>query len=204
MIINRDQFENSYRELEVPLYNFALRWVFNPALAEDIVQDAFIRIWRRRDEVRIETIKALLYKTVQNLAINEGRKRRVRDSFQLIANWMSGQGSTIHAGNSSGSGSGIFDGLAHIGHHASPRTIEHELIQREELEAMRKALELLPHNLREVLLLTQFSDFSQTQIAELLEIAEGTVASRRSRALSMLRNQLTAPPATLNESKEND
>jgi len=157
MALNKRELEEFYRALETPLYNFALRWVFHPALAEDIVHDAFIRIWSRRDEVDLATLKSLLYKTIQNLALNEIRNRRVRDAVPILA-WL-----------------------------LPVKTPEATLLENEELEALRAGLEKLPLNLREVLLLTEFSDMSQAEIARTLDIAEGTVGSRRNRALQLLK-----------------
>jgi RNA polymerase sigma-70 factor, ECF subfamily len=157
MALNKRELEDFYRALETPLYNFALRWVFHPALAEDIVHDAFIRVWGRRDEIELATLKSLLYKTVQNLALNEIRKRRVREAVPVL-NWL-----------------------------MPVKTPEATLLENEQLVRLRDSLEQLPLNLREVLLLTEFSDMSHAEIARALDIAEGTVGSRRNRALQFLK-----------------
>ena len=157
MALNKRELEEFYRALETPLYNFALRWVFHPALAEDIVHDAFIRVWSRRDEVDLTTLKSLLYKSVQNLALNEIRNRRVRDAIPIL-NWL-----------------------------LPVKTPEGLLLEDEELNALRAGLEKLPPNLREALLLTEYSDMSHAEIARTLEIAEGTGGSRRNRALQLLK-----------------
>ena len=44
MILDRTELEKLYSVLEKPLYNFALRWVWNPSLAEELVQEAFLRL----------------------------------------------------------------------------------------------------------------------------------------------------------------
>jgi len=158
--ITRSELEVLYRDLEIPLYNFALRWVFDPALAEDVVHDAFIRVWNRRDEVIITTFKGFIYKTVQNLALNEMRRRRVRSAL--------------------------------IGWFEEPMqdSPDQDLALRQELKDMQKALEKLPLELRGVLLLSEFSDMDYRQISTMLGIAEGTVASRKNRALAQLREQM--------------
>lgn len=83
MNISKEDIEKFYLEFETPLYNFALRWVWNPALAQDIVQDAFVKIWQKRDQVNKKTLKGLLYKTVQNFSLNEIRKRKLRQAVPL-------------------------------------------------------------------------------------------------------------------------
>lgn len=161
MAITRDQLESLYKEFEIPLYNFALRWVFDFARAEEIVQDAYVRVWKRRDQVETSTAKSLLYKTVQNLAINDFRWRRVRESFQL---------SELLTGRKN-------------------ETLETKLIEAEELRELKKSLDRLPFALREVLMLTEFADLSYEQIAEILGVASGTVASRRNRAIEKLKEE---------------
>lgn len=161
MSITRSQLDSYFRTLEVPLYNFALRWVFDAGLAEEIVQDAFVRIWNRRDTIESSTFKGLAYKTVQNLAFNELRKLKWRQSLNF-AHWLG-------------------DGEA---------AADQDLIQRQDLIEMRRLLEAMPVDLKEVLLLSQYSDFSYQEIAASLGIAEGTVASRKNRALEWLRARM--------------
>ncbi len=166
MALTRKQLEIIYRDLEAPLFNFALRWVFNPALAEEVVQDAFVRIWSKAQQVELETLKGLLYKTVQNLSLNEIRKRRLRDAIWIL-DWFKQEG---EAGSSA----------------------MQSLIDQEELAAMRVCLEKLPFEWREVLLLSQFSDMTYTEISLTLGIPEGTVASRKNRALQFMRENLSS------------
>ncbi|MFP6901677.1 MAG: RNA polymerase sigma factor [Opitutales bacterium] len=60
--------------LESPLLNYAISLVQKPDVAQDIVQDAFLRLHERLAEVREP--KAWLYRTVHNLAMSHHRKHR--------------------------------------------------------------------------------------------------------------------------------
>ena len=111
------------------------------------------------------TLKSLLYKTVQNLSLNELRKRRVREAFAIIG-WFNDEAAQVNA--------------------------EDSAIDQESLKEMRIGLEKLPIEMREVLLLSQFSDMNYAEIAKTLGIAEGTVASRKSRALQLMRDHMNA------------
>jgi RNA polymerase sigma factor (sigma-70 family) len=64
---------------------------------------------------------------------------------------------------------------------------------------VRKAMEELPDDLRKTFLMCQFSDLTQLQIGEVLGIPPGTVASRRNRALFLIREKLK-----LGENETND
>ena len=61
-----------FAALETPLLNYAISLVQKPDIAQDLVQDAFLRLHERMDEVREP--KAWLYRTVHNLAMSHHRK----------------------------------------------------------------------------------------------------------------------------------
>jgi RNA polymerase sigma-70 factor, ECF subfamily len=164
--LTRLELEQLYTELEVPLYNFALRWVWNPMVAEEIVHDGFVRLWRARDNLHGLTIKGLVYKTVYNLCVNELRKQKWRDAIPFIVELMA------HAGPSRG-----------LNQH-DQFVLENDLVK------MRTALESLSKDLREVLLMTEFSDLSYDEVATILAIPVGTVASRKNRAMKELRDRM--------------
>jgi DNA-directed RNA polymerase specialized sigma24 family protein len=65
-----------YGELEKPLYNVVYRMLWDASESQDIVQEAFLRCWRKRSGIRPEGQKAVLYRAALNLAIN--RRRRLR------------------------------------------------------------------------------------------------------------------------------
>lgn len=162
MALSRQDFESVYRELEVSLFNFALRWVFDPATAEEVVHEAFVKVWDKRTTVEGATLKGLLYKTVQNVALNEIRRRKVRAAIPILS-W--------------------FDN--------SSRDPSADLIQQQELLRLQAEMEKLPFELREVLLLSRFSDMSYDQIATFLGVPAGTVASRLNRAMRILRKNFS-------------
>jgi len=43
-----EAFERAYRSLERPLFNYLYRWVWDEQTAQDLIHDAFERLWRRR------------------------------------------------------------------------------------------------------------------------------------------------------------
>ena len=159
MSLTRQVLEESYAELETRLYNFALRWVWSPALAEELVQEAYVKVWQRRDRVDSQTLKALLYKIVQNLALSERRKELLRRKFAGFG-WLLGETK--------------FDA-------------EQLYADEQAWQTLRRAVEALPDELREVLLLCEFSDLSYDEIAGILSIPSGTVASRKNRAMNLLK-----------------
>lgn len=71
---SRESIETLFLALESPLLNYARRLTPNADVAEDIVQEAFLRLHSRRDEVH--NPRQWLYRTVHNLALNRHRDDR--------------------------------------------------------------------------------------------------------------------------------
>ena len=70
-------FEQIYREHYAALCGYALRWVRSHAVAEEVVQEIFLRIWWRRSEWTVgSTIAAYLYTAVRNSSLNRVRAER--------------------------------------------------------------------------------------------------------------------------------
>jgi RNA polymerase sigma-70 factor (ECF subfamily) len=156
--------ERLYARLEKPLYNVVYRWIWNPEEAQDIVQEAFLRLWRMGDRVEMGTVEPLVYRIALNLASSRARSRK-------IWRWVS------------------LDAVR--GALSATRSAEEGMSADEELRRMRAAVEALPEELRQVVMLCEFSELSYAEIAEVLSIPAGTVGSRRNRALKNLRLMLS-------------
>ncbi len=157
--MDKETFETLYQEMEKPLYNVVYRWVWQEQEAMDVVQEAFVKLWEKRQQVRTEAARAYVYRTALNLANNRLRYNKLR-------RW---------------TGIEALAGLA-----AGQKGGEDILLQDERQKALRKAIESLPEKHRQVLLLCRFSGLSQAKVGELLGIPEGTVASRHHKAVQLL------------------
>lgn len=155
--------ETLYVELEKPLYNVVYRWVWNPEEARDVVQEAFVRLWRMRDRVRTETARPLVYKIALNLASNRRRARKLWRWVSLEALW----------GRSSSS--------------IDPRE---SASARERREAVRSAIDALPERYRAVIALCELAGMSYREAAVVLGAPPGTVASRKHTAMKLLQDRL--------------
>jgi RNA polymerase sigma-70 factor (ECF subfamily) len=155
--VDKAQWVDVYRRLEKPLYNVVYRVIFDATESQDVVQEAFLRCWRRKEDIRAEGFKALLFRTALNLASNRRRHARI---WRMV-------------------GVTTIDDVACEG--AADEPIGAPL---------RVALESLPEALRNVLLLTELAGMTYAEIAAALGVAEGTVGSRRTRALALLRERL--------------
>jgi RNA polymerase sigma-70 factor (ECF subfamily) len=155
--VDKAQWIDVYRRLEKPLYNVVYRVIWNVADSQDVVQETFLRCWRRKDDIRAGGFKALLFRTALNLASNRRRRARL---WRVV-------------------GVEVLDDVA-------DESVSAEGFSK----PMREALDGLPTALRDVLLLTELAGMTYPEIASALGIAEGTVGSRRTRALALLRERL--------------
>jgi RNA polymerase sigma-70 factor (ECF subfamily) len=155
--VDKAQWIDVYRRLEKPLYNVVYRVIWDATESQDVVQDAFLRCWRRKDDIRADGFKALLFRTALNLASNRRRRTRV---WRMV-------------------GVAALDDVADEG--ASTDALS---------KPVKDALDALPTMMRDVLLLTELAGMTYPEIATALSIAEGTVGSRRTRALALLRERL--------------
>jgi RNA polymerase sigma-70 factor (ECF subfamily) len=155
--VDKTEWIATYRRLEKPLYNVVYRVIWDAAESQDVVQEAFLRCWRRKEDVRADGFTALLYRTALNLASNRRRRARV---WRMV---------------------GVF-ALEHV----ADESAAGEPISK----AVRAAFDSLPATLRYVVLLTEIAGMTYPEVAGTLGIAEGTVGSRRTRALAQLRERL--------------
>lgn len=153
-----------YTRLEKRVYNVVYRWVWQQDDAAEIVQEAFLRLWNMRARVDMTTVDALVFKIAVNLAAN---RRRSRKLWQLIS----------------------LEGLG--GHEADARAdVAAHVEQGARNDAVRRVLDTLPERLRRVVVLTELSELSYREVAVILGVPEGTVGSRRNKALAILREHL--------------
>jgi RNA polymerase sigma-70 factor (ECF subfamily) len=161
--LDQTALERLYLRLERPLYNVVFRWLWHAEDTRDVVQEAFVRLWRMRDRIELGTVEPLLYRIALNLAANRRRARRVRA-------WLTP--------------------FAVIG---DPAPLPDEaLAGGERALAVRRAVEALPPALRSVILLCELSSMSYDEVGRALGIPAGTVGSRRNKALRLLEERLGA------------
>ena len=160
--LDQATLERVYVKIEKPMFNVVYRWLWNAGDAQEVTQEAFLRVWKARARVDVATIEPLLYRTALNLASNRRRASRVR-------RWLG-----LEAADDAPGGAAPDDALASARSKAR----------------VRAAVDALPERLREVLMLTEYSEMSYDEVAATLGIPAGTVGSRRSAALGRLAEAL--------------
>jgi len=153
------------------LYGTALRLTGNPADAEDLVQDTYLKAFRSSHQFQPGTnLKAWLFTILHNTFLNR-RRRAVKEPVGV-------EPEEIERAVSSGFGGRV-------------ETPE-QLLMRDSLDGdLQAALDGLPENFRQAVWLRDVEEFSYAEIAKALDVPIGTVMSRISRGRRLLYERLT-------------
>jgi RNA polymerase sigma-70 factor, ECF subfamily len=145
-------------------FSLAYRMCGRRALAEDIVQEAFLSMWRsgaRYDRAR-GSVRSWVLSVVHNRAIDAFRRG------------VSGERREVHQ-------EGVAERVP------SRELTESEVERRDDARRVREALDELPSDQRRVIELAYFGGFTHSQIAKMLELPAGTVKGRMRLGLAKLR-----------------
>ena len=158
-VASHEQWKSCFAEAAPGLVLFARQFVRSVADAEDIVQDAFVKFWRKQHPI---DNRALLFATVRSTAFDLLRRdsRRARREADAIAE-------TEHAVAPQ------FDASTDSQH------------------ALAAAIDRLPADQREVLVMKIWNELTFADIATVLGISQNTAASRYRYALAALKKNLT-------------
>ncbi len=160
-----------------PLFNFALRHLRSPPLAEDVVQDSFVRVVQSASEFKHEArFSTWLYTIARNLCIDQLRKNALRRHPSLDESRASseGEGPTL--------GEQMPDSKA---------SVERAATSTELRSKISDAVEELPEEQREVFLMREVAHLPFKEIADITGVPENTVKSRMRYALERLQTALS-------------
>ncbi len=143
---------------------YARRWVTAPDVAEDLVQDFFVRLWMYSSKLEItSSLKSYLFTSVKNSAVNHLKHVKVQERYgnQMIQASLNEE----YPGN-------------------------WEFTESELTELIEKGMEKLSPRCREIFMLSRFEGKDNGKIAEMLGISKRTVELQISNALKILRVEL--------------
>ena len=73
--MTKDEYNKCVQHFSDGLFRFVLSNIRNRELAEDIVQDSFVKVWERRDDIPLEKAKPYLFTTAYHTLIDQTRKK---------------------------------------------------------------------------------------------------------------------------------
>ncbi len=152
-------FEQIVRRHQPAVYRVALRMLGSRADAEDVTQDTFVRAWRSLDRFRAQSaLNTWLYRIVTRRCLDALAARRTTEQLDAAS-----------TESAEGEPAGIVE-------------------QREQLEAVKRAIAGLPADQRAALVLREFEGLSYDELADVLGTSVASIKGRLHRArLSVLR-----------------
>jgi RNA polymerase sigma-70 factor (ECF subfamily) len=158
------------------LYTAALRMTRNPADAEDLVQETYLKAYRAFNTFQEGTnLKAWLYKILTNTFINAYRSKKRRPEQTELD-----EVEDLY----------LYRRLGGLEAAAAGRSAEEVVLEHFTEGDIKAALEALPEQFRMAVLLADVEGFSYKEIAEILDVPIGTVMSRLHRGRKALQKAL--------------
>jgi RNA polymerase sigma-70 factor (ECF subfamily) len=157
-----DAYKNIFELYYRPLCSFAKKYVLDLAIAEDIVQDLFVKLWEQRNNILLKTsAKSYLFQSVKNECLNYLKHQNVQESYKT------------HIAN------------------VSTDDFFHDKLEEEEVNLLVfRTIQSLPPRCRKIFELSRFEGKSFEEIAQELSISKNTIKNQLVNALKHIRQVL--------------
>jgi len=165
-VIRGDQtaFEILFRFYYPGLTVYARQFIPDAVMAEEIVQDFFVRFWDKHQSIRpAESIKSYFFSSIKNSSLNVLKHQKIEEKYVRKMTEMAEDNL-------------LYDPNLYIA--------------SELQEKIKNTIELLPERCREIFLMSRIKGFSNDEIAKQLDISKRTVETQISNALKILRTEL--------------
>lgn len=173
---DRTAFKSLFMTYADPLCAFVENYTNSPEIAEELIQDLFLKIWENRKSFGPTiSIKSYLYAAARNLALDYLKHERV------VENWRDENRKNDHF---------------------TPQPPDQKLSRKQLSKAVQQAIEELPERRRQVFKLSRQRDLTYKEIAHVLDISVKTVETHMRRAFRFLREQLSAHRSSAAHSNE--
>ena len=159
------QYVNVFTDSYLYKYRFVRKYTEEDAIARDITQDTFIRLYERRRDFDVpEKAKSFIYITARNLCLDHLKHQKIKQQYQQTQS---------------------------VSEAKDPDFL-HEITYQETLRILHQAIDTLPPQTRKIILLG-LNGKNNNEIAEALNISVNTVKSLKKSAYTSLRGQLKDP-----------
>ena len=165
-------FDHLVEKFRRPIVGFMYRMAHNQAVAEELAQEVFLRVYRSKQTYAAEAkFTTWLYRIATNLAVNHARDTRNEKSAVSLDEPDEESGQTIDVADTT-------------------PTVEQDMLRRERLAAIRKKVEELPERQRMAVLMHKYQNLDYREIAKVLKLSESATKSLLFRAYETLRESL--------------
>jgi RNA polymerase sigma-70 factor (ECF subfamily) len=167
-------YEYLVNKFHRPMIAFMYRMCRNQALAEELAQEVFLRVYRSRKSYAAEAkFTTWLYRIATNLAVNHARDNKIERSGRMV--------SLDEPDEETGTTLDVAD---------SELNVEQQMLRRERLAAIKKQVMALPEKQRAAVLMHKYQGMDYREIAAILKLSESATKSLLFRAYEALRERL--------------
>lgn len=159
--LTAQEFERAFDLYYTNVRNFLYYKTSQSELAEDVAQDAFVKLWETRDKIDKTSIKAYVFTIANNLAINQLKRDQLKFKFLKLQ-----------------------------GDKKDIKTPEYLMEMQEFDQKLQDTLAKVPDGAREVFLMNRIDGLKYREIADMLGLSMKAVEKRMSRALAVLREEI--------------
>lgn len=154
-------FKTIYSKYWSQLFQYAYNVLGDKTVCEDIIQEVFISLWQKSDNLKIDNLNAYLFKSVK---------------YQIFKHLRNGKIADRH--------------LEQLVFLQSQNSIEENLAAKELDSEITMLIDRLPERCRQIFLLSRFENLSNQEISIQLGLSEQTVKNQISKALAYLRKEI--------------
>jgi RNA polymerase sigma-70 factor, ECF subfamily len=173
---NMAGFDFLIQKYRKPIIHFMYRMVHNQAVAEELAQEVFLRVYRSRETYRAEArFSTWLYRIATNLGVNYARDTRHERTASTVY--------LDEADSETGTTPDVAD---------ASMSAEANLLRQERLNAIRQHVLALPERQRMAVLMHKYEGMDYKQIGDVLKLSESATKSLLFRAYQTLREKLKA------------
>lgn len=156
------------------IVHFMFRMTRNQAVAEELAQEVFLRVYRSRQSYRAEAkFSTWLYRIATNLGVNHARDTKHERSAQNVY--------LDQPDPETGTSPDVAD---------STLSVEQELVREERMNAIKKHVMALPERQRSAVLMHKYQEMDYKEIGQVLKLSESATKSLLFRAYQTLRENL--------------
>jgi RNA polymerase sigma-70 factor (family 1) len=159
--ISQDEFDRIFSDWYYQLRNYVYYKSGDMQSAEDIVQDTFLKIWERKESIRTDTVKSLMYKIANNLFLNRLDHQKVMLKFS-----------------------------SDYGINEFTTAPDFELEMKEFDQKLQRSISELDEKNRVVFLMNRIDDLTYKEIAQNLGLSQKAVEKRMGKAIAFLKEKL--------------
>ena len=160
----KEEYKQVFEEYYNPLCNFASKFVAGKDVAEDVVQEVFVQMWQKREQITLKTgIKSYLFQSTRNKAIEIIRRNKLQSDYVNEEKYKMETSYEID------------------------KDADNYMLK----EQLNKSIRQLPPKCQEIFVLSKKNGLTYGEIAEELNLSVKTVENQIGRGLKLLRRMLT-------------